>query len=254
MISPRPLLALCGLLLGLLAPTASRAQNATPAAAPATLNLRFMSWEQPVKDLFLRDAKGDFIPVTIPAYNWGPTFEISIKGDTLALYREVEQDGVKTHQVATEARLEAGCREFQVALVRQNGEQPYRMIPLPRDLHVFGAGTVRVFNFSPHPIAVRLGETEIQLAPLQWRFANVSPDNKYRVVMLSAIQLAGEWVSGGNRVISLRPDHRGDLMIIHSGTRADLAPGASTDTADATQVLIETEFISPRLRRLSAAN
>lgn len=232
----------------------AQASAASVPTATPTFSLRFMGWESAITQLLLRDARGEFVPVTIPAYNWGPTYEVPATGETLALYREVEKDGVKTHQVVAQARLEPGCREFQVALVRQPGEQPYRMIALPRDLHVFGAGIVRVFNFSPHPIAVRLGEQELQLSPLEWRFANVSPDNKYRVVMLSAIQIAGAWVSGGNRVISLRPDHRGDIMIAHSGTRIGLAPGSASDTADLTQTLIETEYISPRMRRLAAAN
>lgn len=251
----RPLLAyLCLFGLALHAPLHAQAGAPSAPAATPPLNLRFTGWESAVSNLFVRGARGEFVPVTIPAYNWGPTYEIPATGEMLALYREVEKDGVKTHQVIAQTRLEPGCREFQVALVRQAGEQPYRMIALPRDLHVFGAGIVRVFNFSPHPIAVRLGEQDIQLSPLEWRFANVSPDNKYRVVMLSAIQIAGAWVSGGNRVISLRPDHRGDLMIVHSGTRLGLAPGAASDTADLTQTIIETEYISPRMRRLATAN
>lgn len=247
----RPLLAfLCLLCLAFHIPLQAQSP-ASSADVPPPLSVRFMAWESAIANLLLRDARGEFVPVTIPAYNWGPIYEVPATGDSLVLYREVEKDGVKTHQIVAQARLEPGCREFQVALVRQSGEQPYRMIALPRDLHVFGAGVVRVFNFSPHPIAVRLGDQEVRLGPLEWRLVTVSPDNKYRVVMLSAIQIDGTWVGGGNRVISLRPDHRGDLMIVHSGTRIGLAPGVASDTADLTQTLIETEYISPRMRRLA---
>lgn len=242
--------------LGLVSHTALQAQPGTsaPTSPTQTIHFRFMAWERAITDLYLNDGRNNYIPITAPGYAWSPGYEVISGGSTLTLYRQVEKGGLKTYQAAAQATLTPDCRDYQIALLRQNTDFPYRMIPLPRDLNVFGPGQVRLFNFTPHPVAVKLGEENLELPPLEWRMVTVSPDNKYRVVMLNAIHIAGAWVRGGNRVISLRPDHRADVTIIHSDTKDEQAANAAAEHTDRTQTLLETEYISPRMRRLSVAN
>lgn len=226
---------------------AVHAQPVSGQPAPS-ISLRFMGWEKAVANLFLSHNERDYTQITAPAYQWGPDYTTPANTASLKLYHMVEKDGVKTYAVAAEAPLEKDCLDFQVAIVRQGGDTPYRLIPLPNDIRIFQAGKIRVFNFSPYPAAVKLSEKNLQLSPLEWQMVPVSPDKKYRVVMLSALQVDGNWTRSAHEILSLRPEYRGDVMIVHSNTRVGLAPGLSSENTNLAQTIMETEYVSPRMK------
>ncbi|MFH1499286.1 MAG: hypothetical protein ABII82_15835 [Verrucomicrobiota bacterium] len=216
--------------------------------APTTINLRFMSWERASSGLFLKTDSRNYTAIQAPSYGWGTSYQIT-NAAALKLYQQVERDGVKTYEIAAEAPLPANCIDFQVAVIRQSGEMPYRLIVLPNDSNLFSSGDVRVFNFSAYPAMVKLGGETIPLSPLEWRKVSVKPDRKYRVALLTAIQIAGAWLPGTQEILILRPDYRGDVMILHTKG----LPGGleSTDPENAARPLTiaETEYLADARRR-----
>ncbi len=209
------------------------AQQSTKAAPP--VSFRFMSWEQPIGGLYVTSDGKNFSPIHAPANNWGRNLDLfltSANNQILRLYRQVQRDGKTVYDVVAEAPLAGDCLDFQIAVLRQNGDTPYRMIVLPNDPGRFQAGTLRAFNFSAHPAVVKINDTVVSLAPLEWRMVPVKPDRKYRIMLAAALQVSNDWINAGREILTLRPGHRGELTVFFTaGSVGDyveaLVPGNS---------------------------
>jgi hypothetical protein len=204
----------------------------------------FMSWERPVSGLFTTIDGKKFTEINCPAYRFGRASQIKA-GATLPLYRQVERDGVKVYEIAQELALPADCVDFQAYVVRQpdkEGAPAYRLVVMANDSSVFPAGDVRVFNFSPFPAMVRLGDDSYPLAPLEWKQLKSKPDRKYRVILMTALQVGGNWIEGGRELMSLRPEYRGDVIVVH--TKAELGT-PTQDQLDARALTIATTYYVP---------
>lgn len=231
-------------LLPLLAAAPLSAQTPRAPAAPP-VQLRFMSWERAATGLFLRSGERAYAPVSAPAYGWGTAHEVPASS-TLRLYHLVQREGRQVHEVAAEAPLPADCADFQIALLRRGGERPYQMIVLPSDPRLFQVREVRLFNFTPHPAMVRLGSENISLAPLEWRKVATTPDHKYRLTLLSALQVAEVWVPSSQQILTLRPGYRGEVTLVHSASPVD-DPRAAPGGASRAITLVDTSPL-PRAR------
>jgi|SRR5690606_24133354 len=194
--------------------SALTAQQSAKPQVPVTF--RFMSWEQPVGGLYVTADGKKFSPIHVPANNWGRNIDLfltSANNQTLRLYRQAQRDGETVYDIVAEAPLAEDCLDFQIAVLRQKGDTPYRMIVLPNDPNRFQAGTLRAFNFSAHPALVKINDTVVSLAPLEWRLIPVKPDRKYRLILASALQVSNDWINAGREILTLRPGHRGELTV-----------------------------------------
>lgn len=227
-----------------LQPVMLRAQAPNQAMAEEPAAICFMSWERPVSGLFTTLDGKNFSEINCPAYRFGRASQIKA-GATLSLYRQVEREGVKTYEITQELLLPEDCVDFQAYVVRQSGSDgapAYRFVLMANDTKVFPAGEVRVFNFSPFPAMVRLGDEGYPLAPLEWKQMKAKPDRKFRVILMTALQVAGNWVEGGRELMSLRPEYRGDVIVVH--TKAELG-AATQDQLDARALTIATTYYVP---------
>ncbi|MET0262558.1 MAG: hypothetical protein ABW223_06655 [Rariglobus sp.] len=238
-----------------LALTRVGAQQESAAVETPPASISFMSWERPVTGLFVTADGKKYTEVHCPAYQFGRASQIKA-GGTLKIYRRTEAAGEPRYEISQEVPLQADCTEFQAYVIRQadkEGLPTYRLIVMPNDFKAFPAGEVRLFNFSPFPAMARVGEQSHPLAPLEWKQLKVTPDRKYRVILMTALQVGETWVEGGRELMSLRPEYRGDVLIVH--TKADLASGTGriTEQADARAMTIATTYYVPGTANVAPA-
>lgn len=198
--------------------------NAKPVSA------RFMSWEQPTKGIYTTIDGKNYTSIDAPAYRFGRTAEVR-KDSVLRLYREVKLDGKTSYEVMSETPMPVGATEIRIYLVRGGdaARPSYRVLVMPADATTFPAGEMRVLNFSPHPALVKMGESTFQLAPLEWKQSKVNPDRKYRVILATALNVGGNWISSGQEILSLRPEYRADAIIVHTASSLGLdLPGSES--------------------------
>ncbi len=238
------------LALASLAPSALPAQTSPTSTLPLA-EVRFMSWEQAQSGLFTTTDGRDFKPVNAPAYAFGRPSQV--RGDLpLRLYERVMRDGRPVYEIVAEAAIEPGFRRAQAYLVRQpdhDGRRSYRLIAMSNDPDAFRVGEVRVFNFSPYHCMVRIGDTPVGMAPLEWRTLSATPDRKHRVALAATLQVADAWTPVARGMITLRENFRGDATLLH--TRASLDPGAPEAAVNETRVMLVTssEYIHPATNR-----
>ena len=220
-------------LLCLISHTNVSAQSPTSALEKKDMpiNARFMSWERATQGLYTSLDGKKFSPIDAPAYRLGRASNIP-KHPTLRLYHQIQQDGEVAYAVLTETPIPNDATEVQVYLVRQGGNATapaYRVVVVPNDLSTFPAGEMRILNFSPHPAMVKMGEVTFPLAPLEWKQTKVNPDRKFRVILATALNVGGAWISSGQEILSLRPEYRGDAIIVHTaGSLGVSLPAANT--------------------------
>ncbi len=203
------------------------AQTARP---PARTEICLMSWEVDQTGLFITENDRDYTLITAPAYEFGgPVFVRA--GAPVRIYEQVQKsDGIEYVAVG-EAELPPDCRTAQVYLIRKpdlDGRRDYRVIALSNDAKAFGAGKVRLFNFSPWLAGILINGVEQTLPPLEWRIVDVVPDRKHRVIMQAALQFGdGSWTSAVRDLVTLRENYRGSVTFLHtrrSFDETDLSP------------------------------
>ena len=129
----------------------------TSVAPPVRTEVRFMSWEVDQEGLFITENDRDYTAITAPAYESG--VPVSVRTAVpLRIYERIKNaDGI-VYVALGETVLPQACRTAQVYLIRrpdQDGRRNYQLIALSNDAEAFAAGTVRFFNFSPWPAAIR---------------------------------------------------------------------------------------------------
>lgn len=210
--------------------------KAQPAVAkPPPTSFRFMSWEQSVNNLLVSSDEKTFSPVHIPPNTWGRNVDLNVENNesrVLRLYQQTQREGKTVHEIVAETPLPKDCFDFQIAVLRQSGAQPYRLVMMPNDPKVFPAGTVRAFNFSPHPAIIKINDEIISLAALEWRAIPITADRKHRVSLTTALHVTDTWVTAGRDILFVRPNHRGELTLFYTAGAAGeyidpLAPGTN---------------------------
>src|SRR5690606_9163756 len=203
-----------------LAPSALPAQTSPTSTLPLA-EVRFMSWEQAQSGLFTTTDGRDFKPVNAPAYAFGRPSQV--RGDLpLRLYERVMRDRRPVYEIVAEAAIEPGFRRAQAYLVRQpdhDGRRSYRLIAMSNDPDAFRVGEVRVFNFSPYHCMVRIGDTPVGMAPLEWRTLSATPDRKHRVALAATLQVADAWTPVARGLTPLRENFRGPATPRHPPRR-----------------------------------
>lgn len=224
--------------------------------AAAYTEVTFMSWETAQRGLVTTRDGREFSPVEAPAYDTGKPSRIAT--DTpLRLYQSVLRDGKPAYEVVGEAALPPGCRSAQAYLVRladKDGLRNYRVIAMSNDPEAFKTGEVRAFNFSQYPAMIKVSGTTLSLAPLEWRTVSGSPDHKYRVPLITTVNVSGNWTRPLRNLVSLRPNQRGNVLIVH--TQAGIGEIEAAGGEPRMMVLAGTEYLPspPKVigRRLSA--
>ena len=214
----------------------------------AQTHVRFMAWENEQTGLHLAVGPQTHVPLSVPAYEFGPPATLPT-GFPLRITQLVDGPEGPRHQTVAEASLPPDCRAADAYLVRQADQGPlrsYRLIAIPNDPATFAPGQVRVFNFTPHPAALRIGEESTRLAPLAWRLFPGNPDRKHRVLLLASLQTAdGVWTHPVRDMVTLRENYRGTFTLMH--TRRSLDPEAPDSLRDTPRMLTrgESEYLHP---------
>lgn len=223
---------------------AVEAQIAGVVPVPKPTEVVFMGWERAQGGLFTTQDGREFSPLEAPAYDFGKPSRI--RPDTpLRIYQKIQRDGKPTYEVVGEADLPPGCLLAQAYLVRQADKddlRSYRVVAMSNDADAFKAGDVRVFNFSPYAAMIKVGSGEaLPLGSLEWRTVAGGADHKYRVPLVTTLQIAGGWARAVRNVISVRPGQRGQVTIVH--TQAEIGEiGASAGVARM-MVLATSEYV-----------
>lgn len=225
------------------------AQTSVPATTAKRTEVRFMSWEVGQTGLFVTENDRDYTAITAPAYE--PGIAVVVRTATpLRIYERVQgADGVG-YAVVGKAELPAECRTAQVYLIRQpdrDGLRDYRLIILSNDVEAFGAGKVRLFNFSPWPAAVRINGQGANLGSLEWRIVDAVPDRKNRVPLQAALELPeGGWTPPVRDLVTLRENYRGSVTLLH--TRRSLDDADPDGIRSQARMFIQTssEYLNPK--------
>lgn len=214
----------------------------------AYTEVTFMSWESAQPGLFTTRDGREFLPVAAPAYDFGKPSRIATDAP-LRIYQSVLREGKQTYEVVGEAALPPGCRIAQAYLVRQPDKgdlRSYRVIAMSNDPNAFKNGEVRVLNFSQYSAMIKVSGTTLPLAPLEWKTVQGSPDQKYRVPLITTVQASGNWTRPVRNIISLRPNQRGNVLIVH--TQAGIGEIEAAGGQPRMMVLATSEYLPPQPR------
>lgn len=206
----------------------------------------FMSWERPAEGLYTTLDEKEFQPVQAPAYEFGDPSTVPA-GTSLRIFQRTEREGRRVYEVVAEAALPEQCTQAQVYLIRQkdNGDlHSYRLVVMPGDPGHFKAGEVRVFNFSQYPAMVRVNDSSFSLEPLEWKKVAAVTDRKYRLPVFTALQVGGSWTGVGRALMSLRPQYRGNAVIVHTLASFDGSPALAADQEPRLLTLTSTEYVN----------
>lgn len=222
------------------------AQVPTGVESPVYTEVTFMSWESAQRGLFTTRDGREFVPVEAPAYDIGKPSRISTDVP-LRIYESVLREGKQVYEVVGEAALPPGCRIAQAYLVRmpdKEGLRSYRVIAMSNDPDAFGNGEVRAFNFSQYPAMIKVSGTTLPLAPLEWKTVPGTPDHKYRVPLITTVQVSGNWTRPVRNLVSLRPNQRGNVLIVH--TQAGIGEIEAAGGRPRMMVLAASEYLPPK--------
>lgn len=236
----------CGKTLVLLTIALLPLSSLAARAESRTITAKFMAWEQPTTGLYTTADGRTFTPVSAPAYRYGQSALIPA-GTTLRLYQPITRDGETTYEVALEAPIPSGATQIKTYLLprsRSASRSSYQAIVLPDDPQAFQSQQVRVFNFAPHTAAVKIGDEQFTLEPLASRVMTAKPDHKLRVITAMSMNVNGDWTGLGLQVLSVRPDHRADIVLIHTALNLDKAVATEDpELVPRALMLTETEYV-----------
>ncbi len=121
-------------------------------------------------------------------------------------------------KVAT-VQLPATGRDFTLVFVPQQGQaEPFRVVTIDNSADAFPAGTIRLINFSPHPVALQLGAEQSTLAPGAQMLKTPQLDDKFRSYLQVAYSVGGQWQVFHQGPLSLLPERRATVIITYSST------------------------------------
>ncbi len=184
--------------------------------------VRVLSYEQPIERVYVRQGRA-YLPVEVKPYAPGQVLRLFPENGELVFYRLPSETSVSEEPSRLgSAKVLEGARSlilaFVPAPVMDEGD-PWRVLVFDDDERSFPAGSVRVINLSPFPLALRLGDYTKLLAPSHVDVVFPKTDEKNRVFSQLATRTAdGGWFIFQQGPLAVHPRRRETLLIAWSSS------------------------------------
>lgn len=207
-----------------------------PTRATDLMGVRGFSHERPLPDLHVL-VGGEPKAFPLQPYEPGQSLELPAVGDPLVFVRPPETwttpDGavgdpllapLSEWRRQASAVLPSGSRQVMLAFVpnaprADTPTDPFRVIIIDDDPRAYPAGSMRLINFSPHPLAYQLGEERGTITPGGQKIHVPKLDRKHRTYLRMATQSTGEWQIFHQGVASVLPERRSTYLVVFSVSR-----------------------------------
>ncbi len=213
----RPLLAICALLLGGLPPTMVVAGE-----TPAPPRLRFLFIDETPGDYLIRE-NGGYRPVGVEPYAVSTPY-VPREPKPFALYKSLPADDGTSARTPVRIATVTPPRDLASALVivtprpRSSPTEPYdyRVEVVDSSPASFPAGSLRIINRSPAPMAGDFGGARVLVAPGTEQVITPATDARHRLFFKVAAQEGETWTLLSRNITVIRPGDRMTGLLVHS--------------------------------------
>jgi hypothetical protein len=191
------------------------------------VEVRFITVEKGLNDLYYLNSEGDYMGTNLPPYEVSEPFNVRLTEGKVRIFRQTLVDDKLVYDTIAEA--DPGSLQKALGVIH-NQAKVWRLGLFDDSAKAFPSRTFRVINLLPVPIATRIGTTPVKTKPYATDIVSFVPPGSRPVVgIVAAYQKEGKWVPFFDKPVGVLPNARVTGIAAVTLHGMDLAYGADLE-------------------------
>jgi hypothetical protein len=191
------------------------------------VEVRFITVEKGLKDLYYLNAEGNYTETNLPPYEVSEPFNVRLSEGKVRIFRQTLIEDRLVYETIAEA--DPGSLRKALGVIH-NQAKVWRLGLFDDSAKAFPSRTFRIINLLPVPIATRIGTTPVKTKPYAADIVSVVPPGPRPVVgIVAAYQKEGNWVPFFDKPVGILPNARVTGIATVTRHGVDLAYGGDME-------------------------